>query len=170
MLHETLLQGQIFLCMLYFGLWCGIIFELKNIIEKTFFNNKIVCLILDICFMTISSIIFILGKNISNFGEFRGFLLLGFGLGAIIEHFSIGFLVEKIFNLIYNTIAKLLSNIIEHIQKFVLKQRKKSEKKAEQRLKNKQQKSAKSTSKKSIKKGKKKNEHKSLEVDKVYST
>ena len=152
MLHETLLQGQVFLCMLYFGLWCGILFELKNIIEKTFFNNKIICVILDTCFVAISSVIFVLGKNIVNFGEFRFFLLLSFCFGAILEHFSIGFLVEKLFNLIYTNIVKFFKLLICKIKSRLEKSKQLRQKKKEEKSKQKAQKNAQKQQEKQLKK------------------
>lgn len=111
MLYETLLQSQIFLTMLYYGILCGIIFECKNLIDRTFKKNFFVCLVTDIAFMLISSIIFILAKNFANFGEFRLYLLISFIIGIFIEHISIGFLVEKIFLLLYNGVVKLYRRI-----------------------------------------------------------
>ncbi len=192
MLHETLLQGQVFLCMLYFGLWCGILFELKNIIEKTFFNNKIICVILDTCFVAISSVIFVLGKNIVNFGEFRLFLLLSFCFGAILEHFSIGFLVEKLFNLIYTNVIKFFKLLICKIKSRLEKSKQLRQKKKEEKSKQKAQKNAQKQQEKQLKKEKtkstrktkkhskkektkkpkrkeKSNEHKTLEHNKIYS-
>lgn len=107
MLYETLLQGQIFLCVLYFGLITGIIFEAKKLIEKALSENKVVCFVLDLVFMCVASIIFIIAKNVANFGEFRLYLIVSFVLGIVLEHITIGFLVEKFFLLVYNWVRKL---------------------------------------------------------------
>lgn len=114
MLYETLLQGQIFLCMLYFGLIAGIVFEAKNLIINAFSKNKVVCFVLDLIFMVVASLLFVLAKNISNYGEFRIYLLIGFVLGIYLEHASIGFLVEKFFLLCYNWITKISRRIFLH--------------------------------------------------------
>lgn len=107
MLYETLLQGQIFLCVLYFGLIAGIIFEAKNLVEKSLSQNKVVCFVLDLAFMCLASLLFIIAKNVANFGEFRLYLLVSFILGIVLEHITIGFLVEKFFLLVYNWIRKI---------------------------------------------------------------
>ena len=107
MLYETLLQGQIFLCVLYFGLIGGVVFEAKNLMEKSLSQNKVVCFVLDLCYMLFCALLFIFAKNIANFGEFRIYLLISFVIGVLIEHLTIGFLVEKFFMLLYNGATKL---------------------------------------------------------------
>lgn len=107
MLYETLYQGQIFLVVLYFGLLAGIVFEAKNIVENAFGKNKIICAVLDTAFMLVSSLLFIFAKNLANYGEFRIYLLIAFVLGIILEHISIGFLVEKFFVGVYNITKKI---------------------------------------------------------------
>lgn len=114
MLYETLLQGQIFLCVLYFGLIAGIVFEGKNLIINAFSKNKVVCFVLDLIFMVVASLLFVLAKNISNYGEFRIYLLIGFVLGIYLEHASIGFLVEKFFLFCYNWLTKISRRIFSH--------------------------------------------------------
>ena len=107
MLYETLYQGQIFLAVLYFGLIAGVVFEGKNLIQNAFNKNKIVCLVLDTAFMTLSALLFICAKNLANYGEFRLYLLIAFVLGIMLEHISIGFLVEKFFVSVYNISRKI---------------------------------------------------------------
>ena len=116
MLFETLNQGLIFLTCVYFGIICGIGFEIKNIIEKTFKNNKVICFIIDFCFMVFSALLFIITKNTANFGEVRLYLLFGFILGAILEHISIGYLVEKIILLLYNFFVKVYKRVYNKIK------------------------------------------------------
>lgn len=114
MLYETLYQGQIFLVMLYFGLLTGVFFEGKNLVERAFSKNKTICVVLDTLFMVLSALIFIYAKNLANYGEFRIYLLLAFGLGIVLEHISIGFLVEKFFVGVYNITKKIGRKIFCH--------------------------------------------------------
>ena len=60
MLFETLKQSYIFLGSLYFGLVCGIIKNFTDLIIKSFKNNKIITFILDITFMLIFGLLFVL--------------------------------------------------------------------------------------------------------------
>lgn len=107
MLYETLFQTQIFFLLVYFGLLCGIFMELKILICHALKNNKIVKFILDISFMLLCALVFVYAKNLACYGEFRLYLLVGFVLGVILEHISIGFLVEKFFKLMYNVFKKV---------------------------------------------------------------
>ena len=108
MLFETLNQGNIFLVMLYYGIWSGIVFEAKNLIEKSLKNNKIISIIIDAIYMVICALLFVFAKNLANYGETRIYLLIGFLTGIVLEHQSIGYLVEKFFSFIYNNIKRLL--------------------------------------------------------------
>ncbi len=107
MLYETLLQGAIFLTLFYFGLFCGVFFEVKKMLDKMFKHWTLI-LITDILFFIISAFLFVFAENLFNYGEFRLYLLLAFVLGAFIEHFSVGFLVEKFFIIIYNLINRVI--------------------------------------------------------------
>ena len=106
MLYETLLHFPILLCMLYFGLISGICFEFFNLIEKSFKQNKIICIFCDVAFMITSAVIFVFAKNITNFGEFRLYLLLPYVFGIIMLHYFVGNLVEKFLILVYNVFVK----------------------------------------------------------------
>ena len=149
MLYETILQSNIFLVMLYYGIWSGIIFEAKNLIEKSFKDNKNVCIVLDTAYMIICSLIFVKGKNMSNYGEMRMYLLIAFFVGIILEHISIGFLVEKIFMFVYNSVVKVFAKL----KLLILK---KFDKIAKQRQTKKQDKKSKAKQKSKTKLGEKK--------------
>ena len=111
MLYETLYQGQIFLVMLYFGLLDGIVFEGKNLIQNACNKNKIVCAVLDTVFMLFSALLFIFAKNLANYGEVRIYLLIAFVIGVMLEHISIGFLVEKFFASVYTIGRKIARKV-----------------------------------------------------------
>lgn len=113
MLFETLKQSYIFLGSIYFGLICGIIKNVIDLILKTFKNNRILTLILDIVFSFIFSIIFIICINVVNFGEFRVYLILGYVLGFVLEIKTLGFLVDFVLKKIYTFICKIYSKIIK---------------------------------------------------------
>ena len=102
MLFETLLQGKMFLVMLYFGIICGIIFSAKRLFDGIFKQNKAVVIITDILFMAVTSIIFVFAKIKFCYGEFRLFELLSFCLGIFLEQISLNNFVEKFLKLCYN--------------------------------------------------------------------
>ena len=72
------------------------------------FKHWTLILITDILFFITSTFLFVFAENLFNYGEFRLYLLLAFVLGATIEHFSVGFLVEKFFIIIYNLINRVI--------------------------------------------------------------
>lgn len=111
MLFETLKQSYIFLGAIYFGLISGILFEMLSF----FFGkkNKIYIWIKDILFSIFSTLLFIVCIKTINYGEFRLYILLAFIVGFILEHLTIGFLIEKLiqftckfFKMVYNKLMK----------------------------------------------------------------
>jgi hypothetical protein len=109
MLYETLLQGKIFLCAVYFGLIAGIFLTAKKIVDGAFKKSKIAVLVTDIVFCVLCAILFLICINIFNFGEFRLFELLGYALGIALEQFSLNKIVEKIFQMLYTFFIKVAS-------------------------------------------------------------
>lgn len=111
MLFETLKQSYVFLGALYFGLICGIGYEILHFFLGK--KNKICVWIRDILFSFLSTILFIFCLKLVNYGEFRLYILFAFIVGFILERTTIGFLVEKIiqiackfFSLVYNKLMK----------------------------------------------------------------
>ena len=107
MLYETLLQGKMFLCFLYFGILCGIILSIKKLCDKTFKNNRFVVILTDLIFMIFSSLIFIFAKIKYSYGEFRLYELIGFLIGIFLQQYSLNNLVEKILKMIYTLFVKI---------------------------------------------------------------
>lgn len=126
MLYETLLQGQIFLCLIWFGILSGIIYEIKRMIEITFLNLKIIVFILNIIYLFIAGIIFIFAINLINFGEFRVFEIIAFITGIIIERKICGILVVNFINKMYNVFIKTIKRIFNSnfIKKIFCKRKK----------------------------------------------
>lgn len=111
MLYETLLQGKMFLCLLYFGILCGIFLSIKKLIDKTLKNNKVIVIVTDIIFMLFASIIFVFAKIKYCYGQFRIFELLSFSLGIYLQQISINNLVEKILNMSYTLFIRVFCKL-----------------------------------------------------------
>ena len=111
MLYESLLQGKMLLCMLFFGIICGILFSIKKLVDKTFKSNKIVVVLTDIIFMVLYTIVFIFAKTKYCYGEFRIFEIIGFCLGIFLQQISINNLVEKFLKLSYTLLARLFCKL-----------------------------------------------------------
>ena len=111
MLYETLLQGKMFLCLLYFGIVCGIFLTAKKLCEKTFKNKKNVVIIFDILFMLVFSAIFIFAKTKFCYGEFRLYEVVAFVLGIWLQQISLNNLVEKFFKMSYTLLVKIFCKL-----------------------------------------------------------
>lgn len=111
MLFETLKQSYIFLGALYFGLILGTIYEIISFFFKN--KKKFFVLIKDFLFSVVATILFVICLKLVNYGEFRLYIFLAFVVGFILERTTIGFLVEKLmqiickfFQLVYNKLMK----------------------------------------------------------------
>ncbi len=111
MLYSTLLQGKMFLVMIYFGILCGIALTAKKIGDRFTKNNKIFVTITDVAFWMLCSIVFIFVKITFCYGEFRLFELLAFSLGILLEQISLNNLVEKVLKVLYNLSCKIFCNL-----------------------------------------------------------
>lgn len=111
MLYETLLQGKIFLVLLYFGILCGIVLTSKKMLTKMTKNNKVLLVLTDTLFLSICAIAFIFARIKFCYGEFRIFHLVAFLLGILLEQISLNKLVEKFFTLLYNISRKIFNKL-----------------------------------------------------------
>ena len=111
MLYETLKQGVIFLSMLYFGILGGVLYEIKQMVARPFYKNKIISIVLDIAFCVILCFLFLFSVHFTNYGEIRLFILFSFFLGFLIERISIGTMLAKFFSFLYNKLARLIKKI-----------------------------------------------------------
>ncbi len=97
MLYQSLSQPFISLILSCVGLFCGIIFDLKNIILNLFKKNKIIKQILLFISILIIFLIFYFINLKINYGEFRFFTILIFSLAFALERFfAQNFLANKI--------------------------------------------------------------------------
>lgn len=111
MLFETLKQSYIFLGAIYFGLICGILFEILQFFLGK--KNKVFILIKDVLFSLLSTILFIICLKLVNYGEFRLYILLAFIVGFILERTTIGFLVEKLIQFICKFIRFVYNKLMK---------------------------------------------------------
>ena len=111
MIFETLLQGKIFLCFVFFGGICGMVFSAKKLIDKSFKKRKFVVVTTDILFMIMFSLTFIFAKTMFAFGEFRLYLLIAYVLGIVWEQISLDFLVEKFLKMSYTLFGKIFCKL-----------------------------------------------------------
>ena len=111
MLFETLLQGKLLLCFLFFGIVCGIFLSTKNLIDQTFKKRKTVVIITDLMIMLLATLIFVFAKIKYAYGEFRLYQVLGFCIGIFLQQISLNKLVEKILIVCYNFSVKIFCRL-----------------------------------------------------------
>jgi len=102
-----ILQLKDFLILLIIGFFVGILYGILNIFTQIK-NRNILQIIIDIFFILIAFLIFILAINIINWGEFRLFLLVGYLLGFAIERIILGKIFAKLYKKVYTFIVKIL--------------------------------------------------------------
>ena len=111
MLYETLLQGKILLCFVFFGIICGLGLSIKKLVSKLARHNKFVVIMTDFVSMLAFSLIFIYAKIKYAYGQFRLFEMLGFCAGIFLEQFSLNNLVEKFLNMSYTLLTKIFCKL-----------------------------------------------------------
>jgi len=111
MLFETLLQGKLLFCFLYFGILCGIFLSVKKILDKTLKKRKLVIILTDLFFMLLSTLIFVYAKIKYAYGEFRLYQVVGYCLGIFLQQISLNKIVEKILIVCYNFVVRGFCNL-----------------------------------------------------------
>ena len=89
MLYEALSQPMIFVWMAVGGFFSGFLFDVKNILLAFFHKNKVLSQIL-LFFAAFLALFLCFFFNLkTNYGEFRIFPILGFGLAFVIERYFV---------------------------------------------------------------------------------
>ena len=83
---SLILEIHIFLTVIYSGLMAGFIYDLYKAIRYFLRPNKIITYLGDLLFWTAIASIFFYTIIKTNWGEIRGYILLGFFLGIIIYY------------------------------------------------------------------------------------
>ncbi len=106
MLYETLSQPSIFLWMSIGGLLSGLLFDFVNILSFLLNNKRVIKQILLFLstFLLFFNVFFLNLKL--NYGQFRLFSILGFGISFCIERFLMSNFLAKPITKCYNTIKE----------------------------------------------------------------
>ena len=111
MLSETLNQPHLLLTFLILGLVGGVVFDIGNFIKFLFSNKKVPSVILDII-QTALCLVLIYVVNIKfNYGELRLFPFYVFLIAFLLERFTIGKIIAKIYLSCYNFFIKLVKKL-----------------------------------------------------------
>ena len=111
MLYETLNQPKLLIIFIIVGFGCGLVYDIGNFIKFLFNNKKIANVILDIIETSVVlSVVFIVNLNF-NYGQIRLFPILIFLIFFVIERYTIGKIIAKIYISCYNLLTKLNKKI-----------------------------------------------------------
>jgi spore cortex biosynthesis protein YabQ len=105
-------QTQMFLLSCGFGFLLGILYDAFRIFRMAFFSNKYVIVVQDILYFGLAGYLTFSFLLVMNFGEIRGYVILGEVFGWIIYYGSIGKVVFDTFSRIIDTVKKIIEFII----------------------------------------------------------
>jgi hypothetical protein len=107
MFLDNLSDNMRFCVFVYVGLIVGVVCEIANFCVKLSKNNCVMRSFLDILIAIFGCFAMIFCINSVANGYFRGFFLLGFVVGIVLERVSLGFLVAKGCLFVYNISIKI---------------------------------------------------------------
>lgn len=111
MLYQTLQQPRLLLYFLIIGFVGGLIFDIGNFIKFLFSNKKIPCIILDFIQTSICLLLIFFFNLKLNYGIIRLFPFVCFMFSFIIERYTLGKLIAKIYLSCYNLFIKINKKI-----------------------------------------------------------
>lgn len=89
-------QVQAFLLSLGVGMVIGVLYDLFRILRLSFTDHKVIVVIQDILFWSVSAVLSFLFVFVVNNGAFRSFLAIGEIAGFALYYFTLGALIFKI--------------------------------------------------------------------------
>lgn len=114
-------QTYVFLWSVVIGAFLALIFDVFRLMRRKGKTPNYVVYIQDIFFWIIVSIIIMMSAFITNDGELRGYMFIGYILGAIVYIISISKIILKIASTFLDFIEERLKNIWNFIMKIVKK-------------------------------------------------
>lgn len=117
-------QVYIFLSSVLIGALMGIVFDFFRALRRKGNTKNIVVYIQDIIFWLIVAIIIITSSFILNNGDLRGYMIIGYLLGAILYMLILSnyikglfIIIMNFFGKIFSVISKPLNTILQKIEK-----------------------------------------------------
>ena len=105
-------QVYIFFTSVLIGAIMGIVFDFFRALRRKGNTRNILVYMQDIIFWLIIAIIIIVSSFIINNGELRGYMLLGYILGALMYMLLISKYIKFLFGIIFDFIEKILGYLI----------------------------------------------------------
>ncbi|MBR4110090.1 MAG: spore cortex biosynthesis protein YabQ [Clostridia bacterium] len=114
-------QVYIFFTSVVIGAIMGVIFDFFRALRRKGNTKNILVYIQDIIFWLIIAIIIIVSSFIINNGELRGYMLLGYILGAIIYMLVFSKYIKLLFGIVFDFIEKIFGYLMLPFEKIARK-------------------------------------------------
>lgn len=118
-------QVYIFLWSVLIGAIMGVIFDFFRALRRNGNTRNIIVYLQDIIFWFIVAIIIITSSFILNSGELRGYMLIGYLLGALLYMLLLSTYIKGMFIIIMNLITKGIEFLLKPFKKMLEKIEKK---------------------------------------------
>lgn len=123
-------QVYIFFSSVIIGAVMGVVFDFFRALRRKGNTKNILVYIQDSIFWFIIAIMIIVSSFIINSGELRGYMLIGYILGAILYMVLISKYIKFLFGVIFDFIEKIFEYIFSPFRKIMIKKLEKSNKNA----------------------------------------
>ncbi len=123
-------QVYIFFSSVVIGAIMGVVFDFFRALRRKGNTKNILVYIQDTIFWFIIAIIIIVSSFIINSGELRGYMLLGYILGATLYMVLLSKYIKLLFGIIFDFIEKIFEHILAPFRRIMIKKLEKSDKNA----------------------------------------
>ena len=123
-------QVYIFLWSVLLGAIMGVVFDFFRALRRNGNTRNIIVYIQDVIFWLIVAIIIITSSFLLNNGELRGYMLIGYLLGALLYMLILSIYVKGLFIFLMNLVEKGISFLVTPFKK-ILEKTEKNKKKLE---------------------------------------
>ena len=120
-------QVYIFLCSVLVGMIMGVVFDFFRALRRNGKTKNIIVYIQDIIFWFIVAVIIITSSFILNNGELRGYMLIGYTLGALMYMLIFSNYIKNIFIFIFDFFEKIIKKVFKPVSLVLEKLEKKQE-------------------------------------------
>lgn len=114
-------QTYVFLWSLFVGVILALIFDLFRILRRKGNTKNYVVYIQDVIYWFMVTFIIIMSAFITNDGELRGYMFIGYILGAVVYIVTISKYILGFVNKVLDSIEKFFNKIKENLHKILKK-------------------------------------------------
>ena len=116
-------QVYVFLWSIFIGIILTVIFDLFRLFRRNKKSKDIIVYIQDVLFWIIVAIIIMFSAFITNNGELRGYMIIGYVLGSMLYLLTISNFLLNFFGNLLDKIEKILRKISDNIKRLFNKKK-----------------------------------------------